>query len=296
MHGMMRRSVHLLVLTCYLFFGCTGFFASKMIDPIANSETHQMFYQDLTMYYYTVGDKTDPPLVFLHGILAFTEAYSELIEKLSERFYVIGIDLRGHGRSTIGSQTYSHKLIAEDVIRVVDEIGLDKFHVVGHSAGGFALLSIGKYFSNRMIKGVSIASLYNHEGIDFQEKGDDYLTPGGFRDNQNGRNNFTLKIFDSAYETLGEKEKFENTKKIMMEHRTEMFPSYTSADLMDIKTPILVIVAENDRRIKPDHTIQMANLLPNSRMELVNGAAHFGIIKRKKTLDVVVEHIFDFLK
>jgi len=81
-----------------------------------------------------------------------------------------------------------------------------------------------------------------------------------------------------------------------MEHRTEMFPSYTSADLMDIKTPILVIVAENDRRIKPDHTIKMANLLPNSRMELVNGAAHFGIIKRKKTLDVVVEHIFDFLK
>ena len=144
MYGMMRRSVHLLVLTSCLFFGCTGFFASKMLDPIANSETHQMSYQDLTMYYYTVGDRTDPPLVFLHGILAFTEAYSELIEKLSERFYVIGIDLRGHGRSTIGSQPYSHKLFAEDVIRVVDEIGLDRFHVVGHSAGGFVLLTAAR--------------------------------------------------------------------------------------------------------------------------------------------------------
>ena len=98
----------------------------------------------MTLHYLEVGDKRNPPLIFLHGILAFTQAYSEFIEKLAERYYVIGIDLRGHGHSSIGSEPYSHQLVAADVMRVADEIGIDRFHVGGHSAGGFARLSIDK--------------------------------------------------------------------------------------------------------------------------------------------------------
>ena len=68
-----------------------------------------------------------------------------------------------------------------------------------------------------MIKGVSIASLYNHEGIANNEKKDDYLTRQGFMDNRNDRNNLTLRIFDSAYDKMGEGEKFDSTKKVMVD-------------------------------------------------------------------------------
>jgi len=166
----------------------------------------QVSHKGVTLHYIEVGDKENPPLIFLHGILAFTESYSEFIERLAEKYFVVGIDMRGHGRSTIGTDPYSHKLVADDVILVADKIGLDKFYVVGHSAGGFALLSIAKLYSDRLIKGVSIASLYNHEGIDYNEKNDDYLTRKGFMDNRNNRNNYTLKIFDRAYEKIGEHE------------------------------------------------------------------------------------------
>ena len=203
--------------------------------------------------------------------------------------------MRGHGRSTIGTVPYSHKLIADDVILVADEIGIDRFHVVGHSAGGFALLSIAKFYSERIIKGVSIASLYNHEGIDYNEKNDDYLTRTGFMDNRNDRNNYTLKIFDHAYEKIGESEKFDSTKKVMVDYGASMFPSYNSSDLSAITTPILVIVAEKDDRIKPDHTIQISNLIKNSKLEIVKGAPHFGIVKRKKYMDIVIGYIFNFL-
>ena len=168
--------------------------------------------------------------------------------------------MRGHGRSTIGSEPYSHKLLADDVILVADEIGLDKFYVVGHSAGGFALLSIAKLYSDRLIKGVSIASLYNHEGIDYNEKNDDYLTRKGFMDNRNNRNNYTLKIFDRVYEKIGESEKFDSTKKVMVDYGASIFPSYNSSDLNAITTPILVIVAEKDERIKPGHTLSLIHI------------------------------------
>ena len=294
MYGYRLSTQLILILSCIFSSGCTGFFASKLVEPIKNGKMSQVSHEGVTLHYIEVGDKQNPPLIFLHGILVFTQSYSEFIERLAEKYFVIGIDMRGHGRSTIGTEPYSHKLLADDVILVADEIGLDKFYVVGHSAGGFALLSIAKLYSNRLIKGVSIASLYNHEGIDYDEKNDDYLTRKGFMDNRNNRNNYTLKIFDRAYEKIGEHEKFDSTKKVMVDYGTSMFPSYNKSDLREIKTPILVIVAGDDNRIKPEHTIQMSRLIKNSKLEIIKGGPHFGILKRKKHLDIVIQHIFNF--
>ena len=290
-----NRFTLLCFLYCFLFYGCTGFFASKLVQPIENGKMGQVTHEGVTLHYVEIGDRQNPPLIFLHGILAFTQSYSEFIERLAEKYFVVGIDMRGHGRSTIGSEPYSHKLIADDVILVADEIGLGTFYMVGHSAGGFALLSVAKFHPDRIIKGVSIASLYNHEGIDYNEKKDDYLTRQGFMDNRNNRNNYTLKIFDRAYESIGENKKFDSTKKVMVDYGTSMFPSYDKSDLRDIKTPILVIVAEKDDRIKPDHTMQISNLIKNSKLEVVKGAPHFGIVKRKKYMDIVIGYIFNFL-
>ena len=295
MYGYRLSTQAVLILYCFFSSGCTGFFASKLVEPIKNGKMGQVSHKGVTLNYIEVGDKKNPPLIFLHGILAFTQSYSEFIERLAEKYFVIGIDMRGHGRSTIGTEPYSHKLVADDVILVADEIGLDTFYVVGHSAGGFALLSIAKLYPDRLIKGVSIASLYNHEGIDYNEKNDDYLTKKGFMDNRNNRNNYTLKIFDRVYERIGESEKFDSTKKVMVGYGASIFPSYNSSDLNAITTPILVIVAEKDERIKPGHTIKMSKLIQDSKLEIVKGAPHFGIVKRKKHLDVVIEHIFNYL-
>ena len=295
MYGYKLSIQAVLILCSFFSSGCTGFFASKLVVPIKNGKMSQVSHEGVTLHYVEVGDKQNPPLIFLHGILAFTQSYSEFIERLAEKYFVVGIDMRGHGRSTIGTKPYSHKLLADDVILVADEIGLDKFYVVGHSAGGFALLSIAKLYSDRLIKGVSIASLYNYEGIDYNKKNDDYLTREGFMDNRNNRNNYTLKIFDHAYEKIGEHAKFDSTKKVMVDYGTSMLPSYSKSDLIGIKTPILVIVAEKDNRIKPEHTIEMSKLIQDSQLEVVKGAPHFGILKRKKHINAVVDHIFEFL-
>ena len=114
-------------LTILLAINCTGYIASEISKPIRDSEMHKIESGDITQYYYTLGNKNDPPLVFIHGILAFTEVYRDILKELSEQYYVIGIDLRGHGRTTVGERPFSYRLIAEDIINVTDEIGIDQF-------------------------------------------------------------------------------------------------------------------------------------------------------------------------
>ena len=121
MYGYRLSTQTVLILCCFLSSGCTGFFASKLVEPIKNGKMSQVSHEGVTLHYVEVGDKQNPPLIFLHGILAFTQSYSEFIERLAEKYFVVGIDMRGHGRSTIGTKPYSHKLLADDVILVADE-------------------------------------------------------------------------------------------------------------------------------------------------------------------------------
>ena len=287
---------YLMLLTTSLAINCAGYIASEISKPIKNSEMHRVESKDIIQYFHTLGNKNNPPLVFIHGILAFTEIYRDLINELAKEFYVIGVDLRGHGRTTIGEQPFSYRLIAEDIINVTDKIGIEQFYAVGHSAGGFVVLSIGKYFPEKIIKGVSIASLYHHDGIDFKKHGHDYLTYTGFMDNLNGRNSLTLDLFDRAHKKLGEEEKFNHTKNLMMEIGTVLYPSFTSSDLKSIEDPMLVIVAGNDKRIKPSHTMQMSEYLPDSELVIIPDATHFNIVRSKKYLGIVSNSIFQFLQ
>ncbi|GIS04166.1 MAG: hypothetical protein CM15mP106_6130 [Candidatus Neomarinimicrobiota bacterium] len=46
--------------------------------PIANSNMQSAFVSDLELFYYTLEEIKIIPLVFLHGLLAFTEAYKKV--------------------------------------------------------------------------------------------------------------------------------------------------------------------------------------------------------------------------
>ena len=75
-----------------------------------------------------------------------------------------------------------------------------------------------------------------------------------------------------------------------------LVPDISEAELKKIYNPILVIVAEADSRIKPQHTKKMSQLLPNSTFFEVPEAEHFNIVKRKKNLNIVTDKIFNFLQ
>ena len=108
-----------------------------------------------------------------------------------------GDHISGYDIASIPSQIpvkgyLTQKIELSSDFKTKNHYGIDISAVEGTpvtaSAGGFVVLSIGKFFPDKIIKGVSIASLYHHDGIDFKKNGHDYLTENGFMDNQNGRN------------------------------------------------------------------------------------------------------------
>ncbi|MFM2069768.1 MAG: hypothetical protein RLZZ623_31 [Actinomycetota bacterium] len=76
-----------------------------------------------------------PALVLIHGITECLETWRPLIAPLSDRYRVIAVDLRGHGRSG-GGDTYDPVTLATDVIDTLDLLDVHTPLVIGHSLGG----------------------------------------------------------------------------------------------------------------------------------------------------------------
>src|SRR3989454_9053450 len=81
-----------------------------------------------------------PPLLLLHGYPNNHVLWHAVAAKLAQRYHVVCPDLRGYGDSSLpdpGARliNYSHRVMAEDMIEVMEQLGHQRFFLVGHDRG-----------------------------------------------------------------------------------------------------------------------------------------------------------------
>jgi pimeloyl-ACP methyl ester carboxylesterase len=88
----------------------------------------------INLYYETHG--TGRPLILLHGGLMSGEMFGPVLPALAERHRVIAIDLQGHGRTADIDRPIDIRLMADDIVALIDHLGLAHPDLVGYSLGG----------------------------------------------------------------------------------------------------------------------------------------------------------------
>lgn len=78
-----------------------------------------------------------PDLVFVHGLAASRAFwFAQYALPLAQRYRCTLYDLRGHGYSEAADSGYSASAQADDLAAVLDEAGIERCRLVGHSYGG----------------------------------------------------------------------------------------------------------------------------------------------------------------
>ena len=98
------------------------------------------------MLNYEISGNGKENLVLLHGFMESLLIWEDLEPFLSKKFRLIKIDLPGHGRSSILGEVHTMELIADEVKKVTDKLNLEKFHLLGHSMGGYVSLAFAEKF------------------------------------------------------------------------------------------------------------------------------------------------------
>lgn len=79
------------------------------------------------------------PLVLIHGVTLGAEVWAPIMHLASDRFRVIAIDVRGHGRSVVGFDGVGRNNAARDLATVLETLDLHDAIICGHSMGGMIL-------------------------------------------------------------------------------------------------------------------------------------------------------------
>lgn len=81
------------------------------------------------------------PVVLVHGYLESSEIWNGFSDRLSSEFRVIAVDLPGHGRSEVYSETHSMEMMADIIRELLEKLKIEKAVLVGHSLGGYVTLA-----------------------------------------------------------------------------------------------------------------------------------------------------------
>jgi pimeloyl-ACP methyl ester carboxylesterase len=94
---------------------------------------------------------TGTPVLLVHGIGSSSDTWGEIPERLSARgIRSVAVDLPGHGESSRGPGDYSLGSLACTLRDLLDHLGIERVHLVGHSLGGGVSMQFAYQFPDRL--------------------------------------------------------------------------------------------------------------------------------------------------
>ena len=237
-------------------------------------------------FHYEDDDFTDPwddreVIVIQHGWGRSSNFFYRWVLPLAANYRVIRRDMRGHGRSEDppSEAEWSVDVLVSDTIGFLDELRLDKVHFVGESAGGVFGAVLAAKFPERLRS----LTLMSAPLSDPTHGSDSY----GYSDLAETVANTPSDIFVdmliiggglvptcAAHERWIRQEWCKNRRENLAAI-ARLFPSVDLTPLVStIRVPTLILAPANSKTAPLREQKRMHELIPNSRMEVINGSGH----------------------
>ena len=220
---------------------------------------------DIELHCEETGD--GEPLVLLHGNGEDGTYFAHPIAHFSQRFRVLALDTRGHGKSPRGEAPFTIRQFARDLLAFLDARGIERAHLLGFSDGGNIALVFALAHPERVGKLVLNGANLNTRGV---KRSVQVPIELGYR---------MARLFAG----LSAKARANAEMLGLMVNDPNVAPE----ELAALTAPTLVIAGENDM-IREDHTRLIAERIPNARLAFVPGD-HFVAAKNPAAFNREVE-------
>lgn len=268
---------------------------------------------NLKIYYEDVGE--GEPIITSHGLMEDCGYWSEtgITARLAEKYRVISMDMRGHGRTVVDGEPYGYDVstMGNDFGRLAGFLELERFHILTHATGGMAGVRYAMTTSARiislMLTDTGSATAPEFPDVDVDEMRD------GFRLAAEARKTatpdewmamvraepgpFLFKMDDhpdkermwKIYEGFIRRSDSAASRNFMMSFYTDPDPMIEG--LRQISCPTLVLLGEFDIVfLRPSEIL--AKEIPDVRHVIIKGIGHMTAIEDP---DRTLKEILDFM-
>lgn len=279
----------------------------KRLTMLDFDETSHWADGPLRFHYHEAG--SGEPLVLLHGSGPGVSGWSNFrgnLPVLAERFRTLVPDLPGFGLSELGPLNCAYPKVAADaVIRLMDELGIDRVHLLGNSMGGWVALELALAHPSRvgrmvlMGPGGLAANVFSPEPSEGARRLAEFLK----RPSREGMQAWvgTMVANTAVVDDQLINERMTNAMRpgvidsalaIFGSLRRHPDPVPTWARLDQIGSPTLVTWGRDDRMVPYDGAAFGYRRLPNAELHVFSRCGHWAQVERKDDFErVVVEFL-----
>lgn len=248
------------------------------------------------------------PLILIHGLTTSSFIWDNLLPILSVRHDVIAIDLLGTGDSDRPvSADCSISAHADRLVSFIDELGLEKIHLVGHDIGG----GVAQIFSVRNAGRVATLALVNTVGYDYwpvqpiialrtpflrqlaMASLDIGMLRLVIRRAVHRRERITPEIFEHIRNEIAvpsSRRAFLNSTRCL--NNSDL--TVINDDLKELPMPVLIVRGERDLYLSPEISARLHREIPGSRLVKVPDAGHFIQLDEPRLLSsTILDHIHE---
>lgn len=244
------------------------------------------------IWYETAGD--GPAMVLVHANPFDHDLWLYQSAHFSTWFRVVGIDLRGYGRSAKVTTPYSEKDMCDDVIGVMDDLGIDKAVLGGCSVGSGIAIHLGLDHPDRF-RAIFLVGGNSGASDRYMKRVEGYTKDlGGYHlwhMRQLVAEDFHQSPLGSYLLNLW----VEREPRLKGEAIAQVFHAGNGTDTTDrlpgMAVPVLVINGEYDHSLPAGR--RTAELVPGAEHRVLPGTGHACCIEDPATFDAFV---IDFLK
>ena len=232
------------------------------------------------------------PLVMIMGFSATLSGWTTQVPFFRKYYRVVTFDNRGVGKSDKPQGPYSTKMMADDTVRLMDLLGIEKAHIMGASMGGMIAQELAINYPQRVMKLV-LACTYACQ--DEASGGTSQPTAGEMASAVIGLA-FNKPLYRFAFGLLGRIQLiFMGASDVVgIAGQGEACRKHNTLErLSSITAPTLVIVGTEDRLINPVSSEVIAGKISNAKLVKVEGGSHAFNFEMK---DAYNREVLNFLK
>src|SRR5258708_1093056 len=102
-------------------------------------------------------------LVLIAGSGSTAHVFDDFAALLTPDYHVYGVTRRGYGKSSVPKSGYTADRLGDDVVAVIDALGIDKPILVGHSFGGQEVSDVATRFPQLVSGAVYLDAVYSYD-------------------------------------------------------------------------------------------------------------------------------------
>ncbi len=241
----------------------------------------------------------DSPIVLIHHLAGNAKSWFNQIPYLSKDYQVIAYDLRGHGRSAEPKQAFTMDDLADDLFLLLQELGIKKCSIIGHSIGGMIApifaLKHGSMVDALIIVSGAIQPLADDKLAGYRVMREIARTKGmeALADYRRANNQISPKITTNAMLWNHFKHLYKQTSVqgyIRMSEALATMPNLSSK-MKDIRSPILGVVGDLDTVFM--ETMKILSINANVSMKIMHDCGHFVMMEEPDEFNSIITNFLN---